>query len=423
MEPRPEFCALLEHEVLDVDFFFLIARPSEVKAETCGGKFLEFVAVEEIRFFVRIAEEEPVAARCVGGLAFFEEGAERGNACAGADHDHVRCAVAGEAESWIVVDENTGFMAVDAIREEGRADAAAFAPVRLVADDADAEMNFAWVSFWAGGDGVEARLEFFQHRDKFVRVGEIGGVIDDEIDEIAAPAELIPHVAVVGLDERAEEGRAAAGLPFLHERFVERADVEVLKEGVAEGNFSIVGEGDRAGFEWEMLENFIDDGFVVAWVHAEGVADFVLELRVSERKGEVMGLFVAALVEIEIRENFGGIRILLGEARFGIEVGCTCFCGSCRGGECRENRIAPEFEWLVEIDIDIDAWGDACGAEFGEAFIEDDAAFAEVWVAGIAEGEDGVGDTVEARGGIGKDGVVKIGCVVGWFSVAVGGSN
>ena len=104
----------------------------------------------------------------------------------------------------------------------------------FIADDADAEMDFAGMRAWARGDRVEARLELFEHRDEFFPVGEIGGVVDDQIDQVAAPAEVVVGLFIVGRDERAEEGRAASGLPLLEDRLVERADVVVVDEGVAQ---------------------------------------------------------------------------------------------------------------------------------------------------------------------------------------------
>ena len=48
----------------------------------------EFFPVEKIGGRATVAEEEPVAAFRADGRAFFEEGAEGGDAGAGPDHDH-----------------------------------------------------------------------------------------------------------------------------------------------------------------------------------------------------------------------------------------------------------------------------------------------------------------------------------------------
>ena len=121
-----------EHEVLDVDFFLLIAGPGEVELGegAIGLEGFDFRLIEVIGGAVGVAEEEPVAAFCAGYLAVFEEGAEGGDAGARADHDEGGVRVFGEAEAFVDVDEGArAGVRSEAVREVGGADAAAFAAV------------------------------------------------------------------------------------------------------------------------------------------------------------------------------------------------------------------------------------------------------------------------------------------------------
>ena len=66
----------------------------------------ELVFVEEVDGCALFAEEEPVVAGLAGGLALFEEGAEGGDAGAGADHDDGHGGVFGQAEVVVGVEED-----------------------------------------------------------------------------------------------------------------------------------------------------------------------------------------------------------------------------------------------------------------------------------------------------------------------------
>ena len=95
--------------------------------------------------------------------------------------------------------------AVDAVCEEGGAHSAALPAVRLVTDDAHAEVHLAGMRARAGGNRVKPWLEFFQHRNQLFGIGEIRRVIDDEINELAAAAKGIPSGLVIRLHQGSEK--------------------------------------------------------------------------------------------------------------------------------------------------------------------------------------------------------------------------
>ncbi len=166
---------------------------------------LELVAVEEVGGGAALAEEEPVAAGCAEGAALMQEGAEGGDAGAGADHDDGRVGLFGQAEFLVRLNvDGQALAGSGAVGEEGGADAAAFAVVRAIADDGDGGVDLAGVGVRAGGDGVEARRELGQHGD------EVGGIVDDagivvqQVDEAAVIGVLF-EVRLLLRDEQAGE--------------------------------------------------------------------------------------------------------------------------------------------------------------------------------------------------------------------------
>ena len=186
LEPGVEFGCVLQHAVLDVDLFRLVAGEGEVEAgEHAGGlERGEFLAVEEIGGGLLVAEEEPVAALCAGGAALLEKGTERRNAGAGPDHDHGDVAAGGRAEGLVRMDEHTDRARGEAaLGEEGGTDALAGATVLVVADGADGEVDLPGMGLGRGGDGVEARLELLQAGDEVGRCGLRGGR-EEDVDDV-----------------------------------------------------------------------------------------------------------------------------------------------------------------------------------------------------------------------------------------------
>ena len=173
-EPGPEFRAVLHHEMLDVEFFLLVARPRDIefRKRAVGEVALDLVLIEIVGGAVGIAKEQPIPALRGSRLAVFEKCAERRDSSAWATHDDVGIAVSRQPECAVAMHINPRLRStVQPVREEGGTNPTAVATLRLIADDADAKVDFTRMGARAGGDRVEARLEFFQDRDELLCIG------------------------------------------------------------------------------------------------------------------------------------------------------------------------------------------------------------------------------------------------------------
>src|SRR5215470_9535309 len=88
-QPSPDVVSDLTHAVLHVELALVVARPGKRQAGKHAGRLhaVELILIEEIAVMALMAEEQPVAARRLGSHALVQEGAERRDAGAGADHD------------------------------------------------------------------------------------------------------------------------------------------------------------------------------------------------------------------------------------------------------------------------------------------------------------------------------------------------
>ena len=93
----------------------------------------------------------------------FDEGTERRDACARANHDHGSVTIFGQAEVFIRVrvdiDRLAGMRSVSEVRGSN---AFAIAPMAVVTDGSYSEMDFVGMRQQAGGDRVKARRHFPQ---------------------------------------------------------------------------------------------------------------------------------------------------------------------------------------------------------------------------------------------------------------------
>ena len=170
LEPGVEFDRVLEHAVLDVHLFRLVAGEGDVEPrEIAGGlQFAQLILVEKVARGLLVAEEEPVLALGVGGAAFGEERAEGRDAGAGTDHDHRQVAIGRRAEGLVRVDEDADLAGGErALGEEGGADPLARAAVLVVAHGADRQVNLARMGLGRGRDRVEPRPDLFQLGHEF----------------------------------------------------------------------------------------------------------------------------------------------------------------------------------------------------------------------------------------------------------------
>ena len=78
LEPAKQLSGLLEHAVLHVDLFGLVAGKGcgQARERAAGLPGLDLVAVDEIAIRALVAEKQPVAAPGAGCDPFLDEGAE-----------------------------------------------------------------------------------------------------------------------------------------------------------------------------------------------------------------------------------------------------------------------------------------------------------------------------------------------------------
>src|SRR5579872_6564934 len=91
-----------------------------------------------------VAEEQPIAPRCAAFRAFLQEGAERGDAGAGAYHDDILCIIIRQPEALVALDIT--FYAFTRLKlcEEMRAEAKpGITILQFMAGERYGEMNFA----------------------------------------------------------------------------------------------------------------------------------------------------------------------------------------------------------------------------------------------------------------------------------------
>lgn len=143
LQPAPETLFLLEHFVLDVDLFSLVAgkRGVEADAPVCL-EFEPIIGVVKVGGAVPLAKEEPVEAGGLGGESLLEEGSEGGNACAGADEDDGGGLVReSEVVRGLYVDRDGGRFDGGLLAEKVAADAGVGAAVDGVVRDDDGEVD------------------------------------------------------------------------------------------------------------------------------------------------------------------------------------------------------------------------------------------------------------------------------------------
>ena len=256
------------------------------------------------------------------------------------------------------------------------------------------------------GDGVKARLEPAEKVDEVLPALEVGGEVEDQVDDLA-PLDDSAELVIV-LDRRDQPGMTAKGCPFPQERFADRADVIFLEERLAERAFAPVGHGHGdGGIEGQHRENLIDESDVVLRHRADGVSDLVGQARSLDDEFNVASVARGGgLVELLPQLQNRGERFLFpvwfigvgyGDLRHGI------------GHYCRREKVLPDFVedggddaepflgGVFVIDVAIDPRGEADRAEFLKAGVEAFPHLAEVRVVRVPEGEHGKSRFFQAR--------------------------
>src|SRR5207244_2109465 len=101
LQPCPKAPGVLQHPVLDVNFFALIAgkRGVEPCERSSREHRLEFFAIQKVVSLALVPEEKPVATVRADGAAFFEERAEGRDSRSRTNHDDWTIVIGGKAKA------------------------------------------------------------------------------------------------------------------------------------------------------------------------------------------------------------------------------------------------------------------------------------------------------------------------------------
>src|SRR5205814_7565418 len=114
-----------------------------------------------------VAEEQPVLAGRTGRLAVEQEGTERRNAGAGADHDDWRLRILRQAEAVRLLHIDLELLALaDALAKEGRGDTDALALADDVTHGIHRQRQLSGGRVVRRGDRIEPRMERLQRLDE-----------------------------------------------------------------------------------------------------------------------------------------------------------------------------------------------------------------------------------------------------------------
>lgn len=296
LQPLPEFFTLLDHEVLDVNLLFLIARPGYGQLQLFRSRqFVQFALITKIGSLVRIAEEQPVAAPGSGGDAFLPESAEGSDAGAGTHHDDGSIPILGKPEILVGMDEHPGVMAgLEAIRHVRGAYAAALAFPCRVAHGAYTQVNFLRMGVRAGSDGIQARHDLFQDADKGFRGFKGGGILRSQIQHVAAPQEVAQGV-FVPCQQGFQFLAAGSCRPFGQQRLVHVRDIVAGDQGFTEGRALSVRRADcGAGAEPQFFNQGIRQPLIIGGNDGQGVPGDIFHSGTVQAELNVNGLFRAA---------------------------------------------------------------------------------------------------------------------------------
>src|SRR5438874_11742198 len=101
LQPGPKFAILLDHPMLNINLFDLVAREGDIEPVEMTGfdPRGDLLFVKEIRGSLLAAEEQPIPARGAHCLPFFKECAKWCDAGAWADHDYGRITILRQFET------------------------------------------------------------------------------------------------------------------------------------------------------------------------------------------------------------------------------------------------------------------------------------------------------------------------------------
>ncbi len=251
-------------------------------------------------------------------LRSWRKRAERRDTGARADHDGGEVGIFRHAEMLRGVREDGNLaLALGALGEEGRADALVevAALLGLVADDREREVDGFADRPLRGSDRVEARLELAENLHEFLGSEFRGGVLLEEIEDVAAPDVLLELAARGGIEQVVEElGGRILGGKRLEDLLGGFGNDVVLRQGLADRGGAAVRRGhDFIAGEALVLQDGLDEFRAVRREDAERVADLIGEAGAGEGNFEMAGVFVRAIAgELFVHRERGRKRIFPG---------------------------------------------------------------------------------------------------------------
>ena len=212
-------------------------------------------------------------------LALLEEGAERRDAGARADHDRRRAVVGRRAETVALLHEDRDDIArLGEVGEVARADAGAGALVAVPAHGRHGEMHLARMRLGRRGDRVEARLQAIERLQQAGQRGHHRGKGHQEVEQVGVGQLGRPLAARQRLQLQRLLAVEGAGGQEHHALVAGAGDVDLAQKHLAqrqglavEGHHLLAGGADA-------IEHGLHELRVLAGEHAQAVACLVGEV-------------------------------------------------------------------------------------------------------------------------------------------------
>ena len=295
--------------------------------------------------------------------------------------------------------------------------------VELVVDDGDRQVRLLAHGLAARGDRVQPRREWPQglNEPTGVPARRVPAQQVGELQILEHAAELL---AVRGVQHRGERRHARALRMLNEEGPREAGQLPSRRQPFAERLRLTIGCNRFCAVETRCREHLIDDQRGILVPHPERIARLVRQTRAFERQLDVTHVLGrVAPGDALIGEHRRGIRLLagvLGRGRHGTQ--------SRDGGDGRRaERLARLAHDLFEprrreplvVEIAIDPFQQAPGAERRQAFVDQPAGLAEFRIARVAKREHRVLELLELRCALAGEVVDEAARVVGRVAVAV----
>src|SRR5579863_6486165 len=133
-----------------------------------------------------VSKKQPVFAARTRRFSLLQEAAERGDSCSRSDHDHRPRAIEGRSEMGIRMHEHGQRRILDAICKKRGANALALASMCHISNNTHGEMHAVRMRLWAGGNGIEPRLQGAETFEKVICLQLDTDTLQQQIDDAAS---------------------------------------------------------------------------------------------------------------------------------------------------------------------------------------------------------------------------------------------